>query len=147
MEPMERCTWSCAMGAVPHGSGPRRPVWSPSWRRGDELSQPLGGHLERARARPLEAGLDQLLAQPGVAGDALERSGRRLGVARLDQQGGAGRGGGRGAARGGGGRPGAGGGTPPTAVATVGRPVAKASTSTCGKPSVQETCRKAWLLR
>ncbi len=37
--------------------------------------------------------------------------------------------------------------TPPTAVATAGRPLANASTSTCGNPSVHDTCRKAWLDR
>ena len=37
--------------------------------------------------------------------------------------------------------------TPPTAVATTGRPAAKASKRTCGTPSVQETWRSAWLSR
>ena len=38
-------------------------------------------------------------------------------------------------------------GTPPTSVATTGSRAAKASNSTCGTPSVQETCSSAWLRR
>ena len=95
---------------------------------GDDALRAASRVSSRARARP---GLDQLLARSSRVGDPLELRAAAAAASPGATSSAA---------------PAAAAGTPPTAVATAGRPVAKASWSTCGKPSVQETCRKAWLL-